>query len=161
MCWLNQKYYHNCCYITSFYVADCTWATCSRKKQQQLYAFGASASYTEIKRYKILAAATTNFLELELNGNQELTQGVCGNYDTNVTSQNGLKTTHSLATIITQPINDDFLDQKPVVSWLEKAELKNVKLSNIKMQWYKGEKKPLMSSNYSLINVILLKVLCH
>ena len=87
-----------------------------KKKQQQLYAFGASASYTEIKRYKILAAATTNFLELELNGNQELTQGVCGNYDTNVTSQNGLKTTHSLATIITQPINDDFLDQKPVVS---------------------------------------------
>ena len=29
------------------------------------------------------------------------------------------------------------------------------------MQGYKGEKKPLMRSNYSLINFLLLKVLCH
>ena len=31
------------------------------KKIQQLYAFGASASYYAIRRYKISAAATTNF----------------------------------------------------------------------------------------------------
>ena len=46
------------------------------KKIQQLYAFGASASYNEIRRYKISAAATTNFLEVKLNSNQELIQGV-------------------------------------------------------------------------------------
>ena len=68
---------------------------------QRLYAFGASASSNEIRRYTISAAAITNFIELELNDNQELIQGVCNNYDTYVTSRNGLKTTHSLATIIT------------------------------------------------------------
>ena len=34
-------------------------------------------------------------------------------------------------------------------------------MSNIEMQRYKGEKKPLMLSSYSLINVLPLKVLCH
>ena len=29
------------------------------------------------------------------------------------------------------------------------------------MQGYKGEKKPLMRSNYSSINFLTLKVLCH
>ena len=43
----------------------------------------------------------------------------------------------------------------------QKTELKNLKLSNIEIQRYKGEKKPLMPSNYSLINVLPLKVLCH
>ena len=74
---------------------------------------------------------------------------------------NGLETTHSLATIITQPIKNDFLDPKPADPCLKKAEFKNVKLSNIEMQRYKGEKKPLMPFNYSLINVLPLKVLCH
>ena len=46
------------------------------KKIQQLYVFGASASYNEIRRYKISAAATTNFLEVKLSSNQELIQGV-------------------------------------------------------------------------------------
>ena len=85
------------------------------KKIQRLHAFGASASCNEIRRYKISAATTTNFLEVKLNSNQELIQGVCDNYDTNVTLLNGLKTTHSLAAIITQPINNDFLDLKPAV----------------------------------------------
>ena len=83
------------------------------KKIQQLYAFGASASYNEIRRYKISAAATKNILEVKLNSNQELIQVICDNYDANVTFLNGLKTTHSLATIITQPINNYFLDPKP------------------------------------------------
>ena len=85
------------------------------KKIQRLHAFGASASCNEIRRYKISAATTTNFLEVKLDSNQELIQGVCDNYDTNVTLLNGLKTTHSLAAIITQPINNDFLDLKPAV----------------------------------------------
>ena len=69
---------------------------------------------------------------------------------------NGLETTHSLATIITQPIKNDFLDPKPADPCLKKAEFKNVKLSNIEMQRYKGEKKRLIPSNYSSINILLL-----
>ena len=85
------------------------------KKIQQLYSFGTSASYNEIRRYKISAAANRNFLEVKLNSNQELIQDVCDNYDTKVTSLNGLKTTNSLATIITQSINNNFTDPKPAV----------------------------------------------
>ena len=40
-----------------------------KKKIHQLYAFGASASYDEIRRYKISAAAATNFANVKLNGN--------------------------------------------------------------------------------------------
>ena len=105
-----------------------------------------------------MAAATTNFSEVKLSGNQGLIQGICDNYDTNITSQNDLKTTHSLATIITQPINV-FLDPKPAAPWLKKAELKNAKLSNTEMHQYKGEQKPLMLPNYYLINVLVLKAL--
>ena len=65
------------------------------KKIHQLYAFSASGFYDKIRRYKISVAATTNFSEVKLNGNQGLIQSVCDNYDTNITSQNGLKTTHS------------------------------------------------------------------
>ena len=94
-----------------------------KKKIHQLYAFGASAFYDKIRKNKISVAATTNFSEVKLNGNQGFLQGVCDNYDTNITSQNGLKTTHSEATIMTQPINNDFLDPKPAVPRLKKAEL--------------------------------------
>ena len=93
------------------------------KKIHQLYAFGASAFYDKIRKNKISVAATTNFSEVKLNGNQGFLQGVCDNYDTSITSQNGLKTTHSEATIMTQPINNDFLDPKPAVPRLKKAEL--------------------------------------
>ena len=106
-----------------------------------------------------MAAATTNFSEVKLSGNQGLIQGICDNYDTNITSQNDLKTTHSLATIINQPINNVFLDPKPAAPRLKKAELKNAKLSNTEMHRYKGEQKPLMLPNYYLINVLVLKAL--
>ena len=54
-------------------------------------------------------------------------------YDTNISSQSGLKTTHSLATIITRFINNGFQDTKTTVPRLKKYELHNVKLSNIEM----------------------------
>ena len=69
----------------------------AKKISHQLYVFGACASYDEIRRYKISAAETTNFSEVKLSDKKGLIQGVCDNYDTNVTSQNGF-------------INNDFLD---------------------------------------------------
>ena len=47
-----------------------------KKTIQQLYAFGVSASYDEIRRYKISAAATTNFFDLSLDAEKGLIQGV-------------------------------------------------------------------------------------
>ena len=55
-----------------------------KKRIQQLYAFGVSASYDEIRRYKISAAATTNFSDLSLDAEKGLIQGICDNYDTNI-----------------------------------------------------------------------------
>ena len=43
-----------------------------KKKIHQLYAFGASASYDEIRRYKISAAETTNFSEVKLSDKKGL-----------------------------------------------------------------------------------------
>lgn len=47
-----------------------------------------------------------------------------------------------LAIIVTQPINNDLEDPEPAVPQFRKTELKQLKLSNIEMQQYKGEKKP-------------------
>lgn len=47
-----------------------------------------------------------------------------------------------LAIIVTQPINNDFQDPESAVPRFRKTELKKLKLSNIEMQRYKGEKKP-------------------
>ena len=132
-----------------------------KKTIQQLYAFGVSASYDEIRRYKISAAATSTFSDLSLDAEKGLIQGVCDNYDTNISSQNGLKSTHSLATIITQPVFNDSEVAKASVPRLKKVDLKSVKLNTIEMQMYKGEKKPLMPLNYPLICVLPLKVLCR
>lgn len=62
-----------------------------KKTIEQLYAFGVSASYDQTRRYKISAAATTNFSDLRLDAERGLMQGICDNYDTNISSQNGLK----------------------------------------------------------------------
>ena len=95
-----------------------------KKMIQQLYAFGVSASYDEIRRYKISAAATTNFSDLSLDAEKGLIQIICENYDTNISSQTGLKSTHSLATIITQLIFNDSEDIKTSVPRLKKVILK-------------------------------------
>ena len=111
-----------------------------KKTIEQLYAFRVSASYDEIRRYKISAAASSNFSDLCLDAEKGLIQGICDNYDTNISSQNGLKSTHSLATIITQPIYNDVEDRETAVPRLKKGELKSVKLNTIDTKMYKGEK---------------------
>ena len=47
-----------------------------------------------------------------------------------------------LAITVTQPISNNFQDPESAVPRFRKTELKKLKLSNIEMQRYKGEKKP-------------------
>ena len=84
-----------------------------REKQliEQCYAFGICASYDEILRFKASAAhASSNMSnEEELRGlfhsKHGLIQTVADNYDANVSSPNGLRSTHAMALFLTQ-MND-------------------------------------------------------
>lgn len=70
----------------------------------QFHDFGVTSSYNELRRFKILCASSmANSPRLGLfdsiNG---LIQVVADNFDTEISSQNGQKSTHGLAMIITQ-----------------------------------------------------------
>ena len=78
-----------------------------KKLIEHLYEYRVTASYDEIRRFKISAAATLTNSDTDkiLKPKNGLIQGVTDNFDANLCTQNGLKQTHSLATIITQHCN--------------------------------------------------------
>ncbi|MEM7297990.1 MAG: hypothetical protein AAF391_06960, partial [Bacteroidota bacterium] len=131
---------------------------------QHLYEYRITASYDEIQRFRMSAAATSTSLDqiMELldKGNG-LIQGISDNFDANICSQNGLKQTHSLATIITQA-NDlkDSQGRKPIPR-LKKAEVSTVKLREITCQQHIGEKKPTMPQHHAEVGLLSLKILCE
>lgn len=76
-----------------------------REKQliDDCHAFGICASYDEIFRFKSSAAhASSNKAELRglFNRNSGLIQAVAYNYDVNVSSPNGLRSTNALALLL-------------------------------------------------------------
>ena len=78
-----------------------------RRIIDHLYEYKVCASYDEVRRYKISAAshATSNSKEsmfAESGSRSGLIQGISDNFDASLSTQNGMKQTHALATIITQ-----------------------------------------------------------
>ncbi|KAH3691182.1 hypothetical protein DPMN_194410 [Dreissena polymorpha] len=84
---------------------------------QNLYDFGVTCSYDEVLRFKTSAAVSTVAEEQNpslrpiTDANEDLIQAVADNFDANVSSQNGLKSTHALALLLTQ--NKRTLDITP------------------------------------------------
>ena len=83
-----------------------------KSKWSLLFQFGASEAHQahrflracdEVRRFKISAAHQTSEQKtVPLDSNDGLIQGISDNFDTNLSTQNELKQTHSLATIIVQ-----------------------------------------------------------
>ena len=67
-----------------------------------LYEYGITASYDEIRRFKISAASSSGKEITQFNCENGLIQGVSDNFDATLSTQNGSKQTHSLASIVTQ-----------------------------------------------------------
>ena len=75
-----------------------------RKLVDQFHNSGVTSSYNELRRFKISCASSmANSPRLGLfDSTNELIQVVADNFDTEISSQNGQKSTHGLAMIITQ-----------------------------------------------------------
>ena len=87
-------------------------------------------------------------------------QGVSDNFDANLSTQNGLKQTHSLASVILQYRKVPQEDKRKPIPRLKKCELASAKLKEPEMKIFKRQKKPSMSNSYAQRGVVPLKILC-
>ena len=133
-----------------------------KKSIQLLQEYAVTSSYYEVRRFKISAG---DFASKEkrpvLDGNDGLVHGVYDNFDANLSTQNGLKQTHSLATILIQHSKTSNERTREPIPRLNQAELPSVELSEMQLKTYAGEKKPNMPESFSKNNVLPLKVLCN
>ena len=122
---------------------------------EHLYEYGVTASYDEALKFKVSAAATSTNKNKSKNLNQNggLILGVCDNFDANICTQNGIKQTYSLASIVTQHDTTNIKAKKPILS-MRKTELSTVKLQDVQTKVYTGEKNPFMPKNYSIFGVL-------
>ena len=135
-----------------------------RRIIDHLYEYKVCASYDEVRRYKISAAshATSNSKEsmfAESGSRSGLIQGISDNFDASLSTQNGMKQTHALATIITQHGGKN--ESKLAIPRLKKEELSSVKIEEVELKVHTGSKKPTMDKRFGLQEVLPLKVLCQ
>ena len=113
-----------------------------KKIIQFLNEFGVTSSYDEVRRFKISAAHQTSKQKtVPLDSNDGLIQGISDNFDANLSTQNGLKQTHSLATIIVQHSDQPHTEKRDPIPRLMTSELATVELNEPELKIYKGKKK--------------------
>ena len=126
-----------------------------------LHEFGVTSSYDEVRRFKISAAHQTSQQKtVPLDSKDGLIQGVSDNFDANLSTQNGLKQTHSLATIVLQHREQPQTEKRDPIPRLIKSELATVELNEPELKIYKGQQKPSMTHSCAQRGVLPLKILC-
>ena len=126
-----------------------------------LYEFGVTSSYDEVRRFKISAAHQTSEQKtVPLDSNDGLIQGISDNFETNLSTQNKLKQTHSLATIIVQHRDHPHTERRDPIPRLLKSELSTVEINEPGLKIYKGQQKPSMPDSYAQRGDLPLKILC-
>ena len=127
---------------------------------QDLYDYGVTSSYDEIRRFKISAAVSEKNRSTNFDSALGLVQGSSDNFDVSLSTQNGLKQTHSLATIITQYGGHEDKGREKITR-LKKEELPKVKIQNVELKRFAGEKKPIMPKEFAVRNPLPLTILCE
>ena len=120
----------------------------SRTIIQTFHDYGVTCSYDEMNRFKKSAAVAS--LSSEGHGGMKahregLIQVVVDNFDANISSQNGKSSTHALAMIITQPGQDDELEETVRISRLTRANRRlPIEDDTEIVEYFTTEKKPSM-----------------
>ena len=132
---------------------------------EQFHDFLASCSYDEVLRFKASAAAaavSNASLRGHVHAEDSLVQLVSDNFDAQISSQNGLLSTHSLAMLLTfvdKHGQDDPNSQ--TFRRIRKDEMKEQIIQDIPIQRYCGPKKPDMPSSEVNHLVLPLRVMAH
>ena len=128
-----------------------------------LHNFRVTASYDEILRFKASVAHAAAQSQ-ELTGLKEcssgLVQTIADNFDANISSQNGLQSTHALAILVTQIQQGERSDLESTnIRRLQKEEMSEEVMPEIPVQRYRGPSKPEMPANLATRSPLPLKVL--
>ena len=89
----------------------------SKSLINQFHKFGVCCSYDEYLHFKSSAAVAANQDDMTMGLSKSakgLVQVVADNFDANISSPNGLVSTHGLAMIVTQPEDEDCHDKCPI-----------------------------------------------
>ena len=144
-----------------------TLGTILREKSliEQFSEFGVTCSYDEVLRFKksvAHAASRERHLQGLMDSKVGLVQTVADNFDANIASPNGLKSTHSLALLQTQLqeyTEDNQVSDNPTIRRLRKEELKEEPTLPVDIQHYNGPWKPAMSEACTLCHILSLRIL--
>ena len=88
-----------------------------------------------------------------------MVQGISDNFDANLCTQNSVKQTHCMATIITQ--NASEIRERTPIPRLSKAECTKAGFDDAEIHVFSGEKTPKMPSSHAKVNALPLKMLCQ
>ena len=111
--------------------------------------YGITASYDEIRRFNISAASSSGKEITQFNCENGLIQGVSDNFDATISTQNGLKQTHSLASIVIQHNRKPAQRTRKPIPRLKKNQLSTTKLNSIELRIFSGPSKPRMPDQLS------------
>ena len=133
---------------------------------ETLYDFGVTCSYDEYLRFKASAASSAakdRIFHGISHGRNGLVQVVVDNFDTEISSQNGLQSTHSLALLTTQNINNKPSDIGDTLSItrIKKLEMKADTEADVPVIDFLGPKKPRMPQHISKRTVLPLRILAQ
>ena len=120
-----------------------------KNRVESLHDFGVTCSYDEMQRFKASAASAaagdvnSNLRDIT-DSKEGLIQAVADNYDANISSQNGLKSTHDLALLLTQEKESVGEDQncRETIKRISKEDMKKPVVSDVDIKRYHGPKKP-------------------
>lgn len=140
----------------------------SKKLVQLLQKYGVTCTYDEVLRFKHSAAKATT-MKSSLPGlstsSESLVQVIVDNFDTDIASQNGKSSTHSLAMLLTQPESNSESEtvhgQGDTICRVEKDDMGEPLKYDVEVQRYNGPKKPPMPQNNPKRSVQPLRVLAQ
>ena len=131
-----------------------------------MHDFGVICSYSDILRFKASAATAAaqdvhSNLRAITDAKYGLIQAVADNFDANVSSQNGLQSTHALALLLTQENKtvDDTQNTKVSIKRIKKEDMKKQVTFDLDIKHYHGPRKPSMPAGESIHSVLSQKVL--
>ena len=83
------------------------------------------------------------------------------NFDANISSANGLNSSHALAILLTQPQPDELTNQQDssTIKRLKKVEMSESILPDIHIHKYEGPKKPEMPRDAALHSPLPLRII--
>ena len=130
-----------------------------------LHNFGITSTYDEVLRFKSSAAHAAAKSKERLGiarSDDGLVQVVADNFDANISSPNGLQSTHALAILLTQTHQqDDHHDAQNSnkIKRLKKTEMSDEVTPEVPVQHYEGSKKPQMPMQAATQSPLPLRLL--